>query len=140
MHTHRTHSLRTTLTAVLAAAVLVAGCADDTPDPQPDDAPGAAGGTTMHVLTVPDAKTNDDEGSLFVVGMLIDDGSGWRLCESVLESHPPQCGGEFLVVEGLDDTGLPLEEASGVRWQVDATVVGEIDGDVLTVTGSPASS
>ncbi len=139
MNPQRPRSLRT-LAAALTAAVLVAGCAISEPDPLPDAEPGAAGGTTMHVLTVPEAKTSDDEGALFVVGLLIDDGSGWRLCEMVLESYPPQCGGAYLTVEGLDDSALPLEEASGVRWQVDATVVGLVDGDVLTVTGSAASS
>jgi len=134
-------ALRAITASLVAATLLVAGCGTTIDEPLPSGSPpGAAGGTTMHVLGVAEAKASGDGGPLFVVGLLIDDGSGWRLCEMVLESYPPQCGGEFLRVEGLDHTALPLQEASGVRWQVDATVVGEVDGDVLTVTGSPASS
>ena len=105
-----------------------------------DDAGVDAAGTTMRVYTVSEAMALDQEGSVHVSGLLIDDGSGWRLCEQVLESYPPQCGGQSLIVEDLDPTGLPLEESGGVRWQTDGTVVGEIDGDTIVVTGSPASS
>lgn len=139
-----------TLAALLALSV--AGCgADDEPAAGPAEAPaedplppaedgGASGGTTMKVHSVSEARAADEQGSLHVAGLLIDDGSGWRLCGAVLESYPPQCGGDSLVVEGLDPSSLPVEEASGVRWQTEATLVGEVDGDILTVTGSAASS
>jgi hypothetical protein len=110
---------------------------DDTVE---DDAGDDASGTTMRVYTVSEAIALEGEGSVHVTGLLIDDGSGWRLCDMVLESYPPQCGGEFLTLEGFDPTGLPLEESGEVRWQTEGTVVGEIDGDTLVVTGSPASS
>lgn len=140
---HRLAAVGTTL------ALLVAGCGTeaDEPtveppveDPLPDDDGDAAGGTTMTVYGVGEARATDEEGSLHVTGLLIDDGSGWRLCESVLESYPPQCGGDSLTVEGVDPALFPLEEEGEVRWQTDATVVGEIAGDTLTVTGSAASS
>jgi len=135
--------------AALAAALalFVAGCgaADDGPaagppaeDPLPPD--GDASDSTMTVYSVSEALAVAEDGSLHVVGLLIDDGSGWRLCDLVLESYPPQCGGDWLVVEGLDASSLLLEEASGVRWQTQATLVGEVDGDTLTVTGSAAAS
>ena len=150
MNTARPRLLSIALVAALA--VTAAACGGDTEEPAavptaeetlpPADDAGdaAAGGTTMRVHSVSEAKAETEEGSLHVVGLLIDDGSGWRLCEAVLESYPPQCGGESLAVEGLDPDGLPLEEDGGVRWQTDATVVGEVDGHTLTVTGSPASS
>lgn len=134
-------------------AVLVAACGGDAAEPalptvdetsedadRPDSSGGDAAGTTMRVYTVSEAMALDQEGSVHVSGLLIDDGSGWRLCEQVLESYPPQCGGEFLLVDGLDPTGLPLEESGQVQWQTEGTVVGEIDGDTIVVTGSPASS
>lgn len=143
---HRTLSVA----LVAALALVLAACGSDTEEPAgaptteetppPDDGGDAAGGTTMRVHSVTEAMAAAGEGSLHVVGLLIDDGSGWRLCEAVLESYPPQCGGESLAVEGLDPEGLPLEEEGEVRWQTDATVVGEVEGDTLTVTGSPASS
>lgn len=163
MHTRRPRHRPALFTVVLALALALTGCggADDAPaadqpaddpadapaeDPAPpdDDLPsdgdGAAGGTTMRVHTVSEALSAGTGESLHVVGLLIDDGSGWRLCGAVLESYPPQCGGDALQVEGLDPAGLPLEESGDVRWQTDATVVGTIDGDTLTVTGSPAAS
>lgn len=143
---HRTLSVA----LVAALALVTAACGSDTEEPAvaptaedtlpPDDGGDAAGGTTMRVHSVTEAMAAEGEGSLHVVGLLIDDGSGWRLCEAVLESYPPQCGGESLAVEGLDEGSLPLEESGDVRWQTDATVVGEVEGDTLTVTGSPASS
>lgn len=138
------------LAAVAATLVLlVAGCGDTTDDlsaeppvedPLPADDGDAAGGTTMAVYSVTEARAVDEDGSLHVVGLLIDDGSGWRLCEMVLESYPPQCGGDSLAVEGLDPSLFPLEEQGDVRWQTDATLVGEVNGDTLTVTGSAAAS
>lgn len=144
----RPHTQR--LAGVAAAlALLVAGCGAETDgptveppaeDPLPDDDGDAAGGTTMTVYSVSEARDAADEGSIHVAGLLIDDGSGWRLCEEVLESYPPQCGGDALTVEEVDPSIFPLEEEGDVRWQTDATVVGELDGDTLTVTGSAASS
>lgn len=136
--------------AALAAALtlLGAGCGDvpDEPsteppaeDPLPDDG-DASGDTTMRTYSVSEARAAATESSLQVVGLLIDDGSGWRLCDLVLESYPPQCGGDSLTVEGLDPALFPLEEEGDVRWQTDATLVGEIDGDTLTVTGAAPSS
>ena len=124
-------------------ALLGAACSSDPgepPAPTEDDAAEDDAGTTMRVYTVSEAIALEEEGSVHVSGLLIDDGTGWRLCDMVLESFPPQCGGEFLVLDGFDPTGLPLEESGEVRWQTEGTVVGEIDGDTLIVTGSPASS
>lgn len=137
---------RLTVALALALTLTAGGCGGDAPPTTPDEDPpvtddgGAAGGSTMRVFGVGEARSTDVEGSLHVIGLLHDDGSGWRLCEEVLESHPPQCGGQTLAVEGLDPSEVELEESGGVRWQTDATVVGEVDGDTLTVTGSPAVS
>lgn len=110
------------------------------PAPSADAGQDAAGGTTMRVYSVPEALAADVEGPVHVSGLLIDDGSGWRLCAGILESMPPQCGGEALVVEALDEAGRTLEETGGVRWQDQATVVGEVADGTITETGSPASS
>lgn len=132
----------------LALTLTSVGCGGDEPPTTPsedppvtdDDGGGAAGGSTMCVFSVGEARSADVDGNLHVVGLLIDDGSEWRLCEEVLESHPPQCGGQTLTVEGLDPEQAPLDETGDTRWQTEAPVVGEVDGDTLTVAGSPASS
>lgn len=79
-----------------------------------------------------------DEGTvLSVTATVIDDGSGAELCAIVLESYPPQCGAG-VPLEGWDWTGLDrIQEAAGVRWGV-YTVVGEYDGERMTLTAAPS--
>ena len=50
-----------------------------------------------------------------------------RLCDAVLESFPPQCGGATLVVDGLDLASLQLEEANGMRWAEGVTLLGSVE-------------
>lgn len=94
----------------------------------------------MRVYTVTEALALDLDAAVHVAGFLIDEGDGWQLCEAALESYPPQCGGDALIVEGLDTEGLPLEREGTVRWQDGVTVVGTIEGGVLTVTAPTAAS
>lgn len=122
------------LVSLLAASALaVVGCAGEDPAGVPDD-------TTMRVHSVAEVVDGDVTGPVHVSGFLIDDGSGWRLCELVLESYPPQCGDPSLDVEGLDEAEFDLEVANGVRWTEGATLVGEITDGTLEVTGSATSS
>ncbi len=136
------HPRRRFAALAVVTLVVVTGCSSptDTPQQPPGDDSGAAGDTTMRVYTVVEARELDIDASVHVSGFLIDDGGGWQLCEAALESYPPQCGGDALTVEGLDAEALPLEREGAVRWQDGATVVGEIDGDVLTVTSATAAS
>lgn len=136
----------TVLVFVAMLSLAVAGCgdSDDGSGPLPatdtEQTQGAAGGTTMRVHTVGEALETEDPNPLHVSGLLLNDGSGWRLCDAVLESMPPQCGDPALGVVGVDEAEFGFEEAAGVRWYEDATVVGNVEGDTLTVTGSAASS
>jgi hypothetical protein len=52
-------------------------------------------------------------------GLVLDDGNRAVFCTTILESHPPQCGGDSPVVLG---------------WDWDA-VSGVLDGNTLRVTG-----
>lgn len=132
-----------------AAALALAGCAGSdglsSSDPA-NRAPagvsedtGGAGGTAPRAYTVDEALAADVDGPLLVTGLLIDAGDGWRLCALVAESHPPQCGGESVTVEGLDPADHDLQEAGGVQWSEGTTLFGELDGGTLRVTG-PASA
>jgi hypothetical protein len=72
-----------------------------------------------------------------VNGALIVTGGETRLCEALAESFPPQCGGERLIVEGLDLSAFDLTESSGVRWSDQPVqVLGiVIDDERLVVSG-----
>jgi hypothetical protein len=142
------------IVVAVAAALVLAACArgpagsagPSTPaSPTDAGAPTAApggdpGGTAPRAYTVDEAVSAEVDGPILVTGLLIDAGNGWRLCATIAESYPPQCGGAFVSVDGLDAAEFDLQQAGTVRWSEDATVVGTLDGDILTVTGSAAST
>ena len=59
-----------------------------------------------------------------------------RLCELLLESFPPQCGGASQIVDGYDPTlGRDLNEEAGVsRSGGPVQLLGTIDGEQLVVS------
>jgi hypothetical protein len=62
-----------------------------------------------------------------------------KICDAILESYPPQCGGESYTVTGLDVTGVDLQEAQGVAWTDEpVTLKGVLEGGTLVVIGNPA--
>ncbi len=104
----------------------------------------ACGGTASpassdEALTVEEAIGADAEGPIRVRGTLFANAQGVRLCNAILESHPPQCGQPSLRVRGLDLVGVSnMEQAKGVGWTTrEATLVGEVENGVLTVSTSP---
>jgi hypothetical protein len=123
---------------ILVALLVLSGCAAQAPgatppapdggdftlvivDGEPGDAPGisvaeALGhGPTDDIVTVTGALFVDADGTV-------------RLCDSIAESFPPQCGGERIVVEGLDLENVPgLQEANGVHWAEAVTLLGSVE-------------
>ena len=98
-------------------------------------------GLLAQILT--DALAGDATGVIAVKGFVFDDGSGMRLCETLAESFPPQCGGPSIAVEGLaladvqeyaTDEEPVLNTEQGVSWtDQHVTLLGELVGDVLTI-------
>jgi hypothetical protein len=87
----------------------------------PGDGPG---------LSVAEALTHGPTDDLVTVtGALFVDADGIvRLCDAIAESFPPQCGGDRIVVTGLDLADVPdLQEANGVRWAESATLFGSVE-------------
>ena len=140
--------------AAVVAVLALAACggadvADDTASPTapPGDqgtdgatGGGVAGGTAPRAYELAEALSATIEGPLLVTGLLIDDGSGWRLCGAIAESYPPQCAGEAVDVEDIDPAWYDLQEEGDVRWMESATVFGELTDGVLTAVGDPASA
>lgn len=142
----------------LVAVLVLAGCASSTDsgapadDPAPDtDAdpapgteadPGTGTGSTVPAdggLSVEEAKASDLDSPLLVTGYIVADNEVVRLCDLLMESFPPQCGGESLLVEGLDLDGYETSSESGVRWtEAPTSILGEVDGETLHVNDAAA--
>ncbi|NOY56809.1 MAG: hypothetical protein GXP34_12620 [Actinobacteria bacterium] len=99
----------------IALSLAVAACGDSGP------------------LTVTEAQSAS--GNQSVVGLLVADGDVVRLCEVLLESFPPQCGGASIEVRGLDlATVNGLQSERGVSWtDRQIALTGVLESGVLDV-------
>ena len=124
------------LTSLTLLVVLLAACAaqGDSDDPTDGGAPvlviadGAPGDGPG--LTVAEALTHGPTDDLVTVtGALFVDADGTvRLCDAIAESFPPQCGGDRIVVEGLDlDDIDDIQEENDVRWSESITLFGSVE-------------
>jgi hypothetical protein len=118
---------------VLAACSAPAGPPEPT-DPPSDDDPvlvisdGRPDDTAP--LSVAEALTHGPTDDLVTVtGTLFVDASGTvRLCDAILESFPPQCGGDRIEVEGLDvDSIATLQTEGDVSWAQGVTLFGSVE-------------
>jgi hypothetical protein len=128
------------LAAALATLLLLtAGCGadDDEAAADPDQPPpAAAGDRPAGGLRVEEALGH--EGTQLVRGFLVARDGEARLCTVLAESFPPQCGEPSLLVEGLDvGSVVGTTTAESVTWsEREVMLEGEVDGDVLRVSGS----
>jgi hypothetical protein len=122
---------------VLIPIVLIAACSAGTPaTPTPE--PGNEDWTLVIVdgdpgdgpaMSVSDALTHGPTDDVVAVSgfLFVDADDTAVLCEMILESFPPQCGGEEIAVEGLELGTLDLEEANGVRWAEGVVLLGSVE-------------
>ena len=66
-------------------------------------------------VSVTDATAGPIDGAFELRGFFVADDAGARMCETLLESFPPQCGGASIPV-GDFDVDLPLSSEAGVTW------------------------
>ncbi len=94
-----------------------------------------AGAAKRGGLTVQEALETDATGPLLVTGSYIHaEGEPPRLCATMLESYPPQCGEPSLVVKGLDESDIKgLEREGRTTWANRVTVTGPRQGETITV-------
>lgn len=120
-------SARTWSALLVAATISLAGCGQDA-----DPGDGAA---TEGWVTVEQALAERPDGEVTIRGFLIDSGGDVRLCELVLESYPPQCGGASVVVEGVDVAARDDATTEGdISWVDQAELTGQLEGDTFVVT------
>ena len=127
--------MRIILAASLVALVLAA-CADAAGSPAP-----STGGDPVLViadgdpdvgsgLSVAQALTHQATDDLVTVsGALFVDADGTvRLCDAIAESFPPQCGGDRIVVQGLDLSSVAgLQTEGDVSWAEGVTLFGSVE-------------
>lgn len=116
-HPRREHRGLAALLSVLA----LASCGGAEEAPPSAGAPIPSGG-----LSVSEAKASDLEGPLMVRGYVIEG----RLCEAILESDPPQCGEPSLRLEG------DVSQVEDADPQEQVSVLGDVDGDVITLSAT----
>jgi len=122
-------------------ALLVSACSDeDLVSPGGPSAGGdtSGGAATGPGLSVSEARASRPGRTVLVSGFVVAEGDHVRLCEALAESYPPQCGGAFLEVRGLDVSAMPgVETVQDVRWTPRARqLLGEVSGGTLSVTGT----
>ena len=71
---------------------------------------------TIDVSEIPDAAVPSD---VIVSGFVLIDAESARLCEVLMESYPPQCGGYSIEISNPEALQVTLEEAGGVQWTQD---------------------
>jgi inhibitor of cysteine peptidase len=100
----------------------------------PPEPTGSSPGTSTATAPIDVGDLADaGPGDVTVRGFVIWDDSSARLCELLLESYPPQCGGASIEIADPESLGVELEEAQGVRWTPNAVTLGWMfDGEHLT--------
>lgn len=100
------------------------------------DEPMTTGTSVAEVMSVSDLLAEAPVEQTAVTGLLFDDGSGLRLCESLAESFPPQCPGPYVPIINPDAVDADFTVEGGVRW-TDRPVVlsGHLSDDGFTVAG-----
>jgi len=128
---------RATLALALLSLVLVACAGGDAPSASAGGDPSgdpvlviADGAITEPGMSVADAlghRATDD--LVTVSGALFVDPDGTvRLCDAIAESFPPQCGGERIVIQGLDlDAVAGLQTEGDVSWAEGVTLFGSVE-------------
>lgn len=51
-----------------------------------------------------------------VIGYVVIDDAGARLCEALAESFPPQCGGASITIANPDALTVALEQEQSTQW------------------------
>jgi hypothetical protein len=113
--------VRPLLLAVLALVLAGCGAGEDaatTTAPPAAGAPIPGGG-----LSVQEAIDSDVDGPLMVRGYVIESDGELRLCDGILETHPPQCGAPSLRIEPNGVDVSPSEKR--------ASLLGEVDGGAI---------
>ena len=112
------------------ALLIFAGCggSSEPGEPAAGTAPSLGHPAPGGGLTIDEALETDAEPPLLVRGYVVGRGGDVRFCALLRESHPPQCGGASLALEGLEQADVgELRRAEGVMWtENEVALLGEL--------------
>ena len=143
VHVHperrRSRAMLGSMALVAVSALVVSGCGDSSDDGTDDSSGVVAAVSDGDTLTVGELLDAEDQGqsgnTVVVIAMLVDDGTGMRMCESLAESDPPQCGGRSVEVMNPEVIDVDLTEDQGVRWaEGSIQLLGWMEGDAFYVS------
>ena len=128
----------------LALFVSVAACGgeiggDASPGTVSGSSPSSAAPIPGGGLSIGEALASTLEGPLQVKGFVVSSGDGEvRLCSTLLESMPPQCGEPSLQVSGVDLSTLDgLSTAQDLTWSdAPVSLLGRVENGVITVSAT----
>jgi hypothetical protein len=126
---------RSLVTVALLSLLVACGGAGDRSTP-----PSVAGEPVLVIadgdpdvgsgLSVAQALTHRATDDLVTVSgaLFVDPDGTVRLCDAIAESFPPQCGGDRLIVQGLDlDAIAGLQTEGDVSWAEGVTLFGSVE-------------
>lgn len=108
---------------------------DDPVAPPSDGSDQLSGGMVVAPLSISDAVDHDGSDVIAVTGYVVIDTGSARLCASLAESFPPQCGGDSVTITNPDATSrLPLVEEGSTQWSEEPVIVlGRMSGEGFTI-------
>jgi hypothetical protein len=125
-----------TLVAVSLVALVLAACSDAVGPP----ASSTTGDAVLVIadgdpdvgsgLSVAQALTHRATDDLVTVSgtLFVDPDGTVRLCDAIAESFPPQCGGDRIVVQGLDLASIAgLQTEGDVSWAEGVSLFGSVE-------------
>lgn len=117
-------AVRVLVLVLVLACAAVGGCA------------GSRSGSGRSVREATAAERGQ-AGDQSVRGFVVAAAGEVRVCDEILESYPPQCGPDSLLVTGVDPAALPeVRRAEGIVWtDRPVTLTGTVADGVLTVRG-----
>ena len=127
------------LALVMALALAACGSSDDggsDGESLPPNPSGSGDEVIDGAISVGEALAYMGDDPIAVEGFVVIDAEGARVCESLAESFPPQCGGAHLDVTNPDAlTDLPLIEEGTTQWtDTYVTLAGDVNENEFTVT------
>jgi hypothetical protein len=96
------------LLGMIALVALVVACGSESTTDTSDSAIAP-----IEVAELLDGSSPTDAS---VIGFVVIDDGGSRLCEALAESFPPQCGGSAVVIANPDVLTVALEQEQSVQW------------------------